>query len=200
MARLPSASRPERRAACCLRGASGRLQPDTERQATSPATHASTPSRNWFALPSDDHAQELVLYALGLPGHRLSLRRQEPGSRARLQRDGELHRRAGERPQLPYNAAGIAERTRPVPATRSARATWCSSTPWAAATRTWASTWATAGSSTPQQPRQGAGGPHGQPLLRRPLRGRTHFRRRADALLRAAFQPSFSQRAASSAK
>ena len=84
MARLPSASRLERRAALLLLAAllAGCGQTPT-RQATYPGKpYAGAPAnRNWFALPSDDHAQEVVLYALGLldTGYRFGGKNPEAG-------------------------------------------------------------------------------------------------------------------------
>ena len=84
MARLPSASRPERRAALLLLAAllAGCGQTPI-RQATYPGKpYAGAPAnRNWFALPSDDHAQEVVLYALGLldTGYRFGGKNPEAG-------------------------------------------------------------------------------------------------------------------------
>lgn len=53
------------------------------RQATYPGKpYAGAPAnRNWFALPSDDHAQEVVLYALGLldTGYRFGGKNPEAG-------------------------------------------------------------------------------------------------------------------------
>ena len=118
MARLPSVSRLERRlglllALVLLAGCSQ----VPERPATSSAPYrASTPSRNWFALPRDDHAQELVLYALGLldTGYRFGGKNPEAGLDCSGMVSYIVEQVSGKK--LPYNAAGIAERTRPVPA------------------------------------------------------------------------------------
>ncbi len=117
MARLPSASRPERRAALLLAVAilAGCSQTPT-RQASHPGKpYAGAPSsRNWFALPSDDHAQELVLYALGLlyTGYRFGGKNPEAGLDCSGMVSYIVEQVSGRK--LPYNAAGIAERTRPI--------------------------------------------------------------------------------------
>ena len=117
MARLPSASRPERRAALLLLAAllAGCGQTPT-RQATYPGKpYAGAPAnRNWFALPSDDHAQEVVLYALGLldTGYRFGGKNPEAGLDCSGMVSYIVEQVSGRK--LPYNAAGIAERTRPV--------------------------------------------------------------------------------------
>ena len=117
MARLPSASRPERRAALLLLAAllAGCGQTPI-RQATYPGKpYAGAPAnRNWFALPSDDHAQEVVLYALGLldTGYRFGGKNPEAGLDCSGMVSYIVEQVSGRK--LPYNAAGIAERTRPV--------------------------------------------------------------------------------------
>jgi len=117
MARLPSASRPERRAALLLVAAllAGCSQTPT-RQASYPGKPyaGATASRNWFALPSDDHAQELVLYALGLldTGYRFGGKNPEAGLDCSGMVSYIVEQVSGRK--LPYNAAGIAERTRPI--------------------------------------------------------------------------------------
>ena len=84
MARLPSASRPERRAALLLALVilAGCSQTPTRQSSHPGKPYVGAPSsRNWFALPSDDHAQELVLYALGLldTGYRFGGKNPEAG-------------------------------------------------------------------------------------------------------------------------
>lgn len=117
MARLPFASRPERRAALLLAAAllAGCGQTPT-RQASYPGKpYAGAPaSRNWFALPSDDHAQEVVMYALGLldTGYRFGGKNPEAGLDCSGMVSYIVEQVSGRK--LPYNAAGIAERTRPV--------------------------------------------------------------------------------------
>lgn len=115
MARLLFASRPERRAALLLAAlilaGCGQTPP---RQAGYPDKPGAPASRGWFALPSDDHAQEVVLYALGLldTGYRFGGKNPEAGLDCSGMVSYIVEQVSGRR--LPYNAAGIAERTRPV--------------------------------------------------------------------------------------
>ena len=119
MARLPSASRPERRAALLLLAAllAGCGQTPI-RQATYPGKpYAGAPAnRNWFALPSDDHAQEIVLYALGLldTGYRFGGKNPEAGLDCSGMVSYVFDRAAGLR--LTGSAADMARRGRAVAA------------------------------------------------------------------------------------
>ena len=117
MARSLFVSRPERRAALLLLAAllAGCGQTPT-RQGTYPGKpYSGAPAaRNWFALPSDDHAQEIVLYALGLldTGYRFGGKNPEAGLDCSGMVSYIVEQVSGRK--LPYNAAGIAERTRPI--------------------------------------------------------------------------------------
>ena len=116
MARSLSVSRLERRlglllALVLLAGCSQ----IPERPATSSApNHASTPSRNWFALPRDDHAQELVFYALGLldTGYRFGGKNPEAGLDCSGMVSYIYNRAAGLK--VAGSAADIARKGRPI--------------------------------------------------------------------------------------
>jgi len=117
MARSPSDSPLDTRlgmlvAAAILAGCS---QTPQRVDAPSPAPFATPSSRNWFALPSDVHAQEMVIYALGLldTGYRFGGKNPDAGLDCSGMVSYIVEQVSGRR--LPYNAAGIAERTRPVP-------------------------------------------------------------------------------------
>lgn len=117
MVRLPSASRPERRAALLLIAVllAGCSQTPTRQPGYSGKPYSGAEAnRNWFALPSDDHAQEVVLYALGLldTGYRFGGKNPEAGLDCSGMVSYIVEQVSGRK--LPYNAAGIAERTRPV--------------------------------------------------------------------------------------
>ena len=117
MALLPCASRPERRfglllAVAILAGCSQTPQ----RPPPIPPTSTPTPTRGWFALPQHDHAQEMVLYALGLldTGYRFGGKNPSAGLDCSGMVSYVVEQVSGRK--LPYNAASIAERTRPIPA------------------------------------------------------------------------------------
>ena len=88
----------------------------TPQRPTHPLTsHSpSSPSRGWFALPSNDHAEEMVMYALGLldTGYRFGGKNPEAGLDCSGMVSYIVEQVSGKK--LPYNAAGIAERTRPI--------------------------------------------------------------------------------------
>lgn len=79
---------------------------------------APTPSasRNWFALQQPDDAQEIVLYALGLldTGYRFGGKNPAAGLDCSGMVSYIVEQVSGRK--LPYNAAGIAEHTRPISA------------------------------------------------------------------------------------
>jgi cell wall-associated NlpC family hydrolase len=79
-----------------------------------PTVRTVPPAGGWFALPSHDHAQEVVLYALGLldTGYRFGGKNPEAGLDCSGMVSYIVEQVSGRK--LPYNAAGIAERTRPV--------------------------------------------------------------------------------------
>jgi len=117
MALSPCASRPERRfglllAVAILAGCSQTPQ----RPAPADPVSAKPPQRGWFALPEHDHAQEMVLYALGLldTGYRFGGKNPSAGLDCSGMVSYVVEQVSGRK--LPYNAAGIAERTRPIPA------------------------------------------------------------------------------------
>ncbi len=116
MARSLSASRPEPRGALLLALALLAGCSQTPPRGPSPAPYATSPARSWFALSRDDHAQELVIYALGLldTGYRFGGKNPEAGLDCSGMVSYVVEQVSGKK--LPYNAAGIAERTRPVSA------------------------------------------------------------------------------------
>ncbi|MDD3354777.1 C40 family peptidase [Zoogloea sp.] len=71
-------------------------------------------NRHWFALPRHDHAQEMVIYALGLldTGYRFGGKNPEAGLDCSGMVSYIVEQVSGRK--LPYNAAGIAQRTRPI--------------------------------------------------------------------------------------
>lgn len=118
MARSPFAWSPERRLGALLLALliAGCSQSPPKPSGTSGRPQASVPARGWFSLPSDDHAQEIVLYALGLldTGYRFGGKNPEAGLDCSGMVSYIVEQVSGRR--LPYNAAGIAERTRPIAA------------------------------------------------------------------------------------
>ncbi|HMZ75962.1 MAG TPA: C40 family peptidase, partial [Rhodocyclaceae bacterium] len=111
-------SRPELRtalAAACVAAVlagCGSAPPRTTSQP--PPSVIAPPERAWFSLPHPDHAQEVVLYALGLldTGYRFGGRNPEAGLDCSGMVSFIVEQVSGQR--LPHNAAQIAERTRPV--------------------------------------------------------------------------------------
>lgn len=81
MARSPFGLRPERWAALLLAAALAGCSQTPPRQAGIPTPRTAPPAGGWFALPNHDHAQELVLYALGLldTGYRFGGKNPEAG-------------------------------------------------------------------------------------------------------------------------
>ncbi|WP_374243265.1 C40 family peptidase [Zoogloea sp.] len=122
MARSPSVSPLERRLAAVALATilAGCSQSPPRPPATAPAPQVSAPARSWFALPRNDHAQEMVIFALGLldTGYRFGGKNPEAGLDCSGMVSYVVEQVSGKR--LPYNAAGIAERTRPIP-TRAVR-------------------------------------------------------------------------------
>ena len=118
MARSLSVSPLERRlAVLALLGMLAGCSQTPQRPASTASTHRATaPARGWFALPRDDHAQEMVIFALGLldTGYRFGGKNPEAGLDCSGMVSYVVEQVSGKR--LPYNAAGIAERTRPIPA------------------------------------------------------------------------------------
>lgn len=114
MARSPFGSRPERWAAFLLVAALAGCSQAPPRPGGPPAVRTAPPAGGWFALPSHDHAQEVVLYALGLldTGYRFGGKNPEAGLDCSGMVSYIVEQVSGRK--LPYNAAGIAERTRPV--------------------------------------------------------------------------------------
>lgn len=83
---------------------------------SSPSSAPSSPStRSWITLPQPDDAQEVVLYALGLldTGYRFGGKNPSAGLDCSGMVSYIVEQVSGRK--LPYNAAGIAERTRPIP-------------------------------------------------------------------------------------
>ncbi len=117
MARSLSVSRLERRlAALALLAFLAGCSQTPQRPAPSTSVpRATAPARGWFALPRDDHAQEMVIFALGLldTGYRFGGKNPEAGLDCSGMVSYVVEQVSGKR--LPYNAAGIAERTRPIP-------------------------------------------------------------------------------------
>ncbi len=70
---------------------------------------------NWFALPQAEHAQEIVLYALGLldTGYRFGGSNPSAGLDCSGMVSYVVEQVSGKK--LPHNAAQIADRTRPIP-------------------------------------------------------------------------------------
>ncbi len=114
MALSPFGLRPERWAALLLLAVLAGCSQTPPRQAGIPTTRTAPPAGGWFALPSHDHAQEVVLYALGLldTGYRFGGKNPEAGLDCSGMVSYIVEQVSGRK--LPYNAAGIAERTRPV--------------------------------------------------------------------------------------
>ncbi|MCK6395546.1 NlpC/P60 family protein [Zoogloea sp.] len=114
MARSPFGLRPERWAALLLTAVLVGCSQTPPRQAGTPVPRTAPPAGGWFALPSHDHAQEVVLYALGLldTGYRFGGKNPEAGLDCSGMVSYIVEQVSGRK--LPYNAAGIAERTRPV--------------------------------------------------------------------------------------
>lgn len=83
MARSPSVSPLERRLAAVALATilAGCSQSPPRPPATAPAPQVSAPARSWFALPRNDHAQEMVIFALGLldTGYRFGGKNPEAG-------------------------------------------------------------------------------------------------------------------------
>ena len=96
-------------------GVSGRLQPDAQRPASSTSVPRHCTGARLVRLPRDDHAQEMVIFALGLldTGYRFGGKNPEAGLDCSGMVSYVVEQVSGKRP--PYNAAGIAERTRPIP-------------------------------------------------------------------------------------
>ena len=117
MARSLFVSRPERWAALLLVAAlvAGCGQTPTRPGAYPGKPYYGTPAgRQWFALPSDDHAQEVVLYALGLldTGYRFGGKNPEAGLDCSGMVSYVFSQAAGLR--LAGSAADMAKRGRPV--------------------------------------------------------------------------------------
>jgi cell wall-associated NlpC family hydrolase len=70
---------------------------------------------NWFALPQREHAQEIVLYAMGLldTGYRFGGSNPSAGLDCSGMVSYVVEQVSGKK--LPHNAAQIADRTRPIP-------------------------------------------------------------------------------------
>ncbi len=117
MARSLSVSRLERRlAALALLAILAGCSQTPPRSASTASAHRTTSApKEWFALPRDDHAQEMVIFALGLldTGYRFGGKNPEAGLDCSGMVSYVVEQVSGKR--LPYNAAGIAERTRPIP-------------------------------------------------------------------------------------
>lgn len=119
MARLPFASPPEWArpglllALAVLAGCS--QTPQRPADSSSPySRHSSPAARNWITLPQQADAQEVVLYALGLldTGYRFGGKNPSAGLDCSGMVSYIVEQVSGRK--LPYNAAGIAERTRPI--------------------------------------------------------------------------------------
>lgn len=119
MARLPFASPPERAypslllAIAVLAGCS--QAPQRPLDSSTPYSRPSSPTnRNWITLSQSADAQEVVLYALGLldTGYRFGGKNPSAGLDCSGMVSYIVEQVSGRR--LPYNAAGIAERTRPI--------------------------------------------------------------------------------------
>ncbi|MBL8460162.1 MAG: C40 family peptidase [Zoogloea sp.] len=115
MARSRFGLRPECWAAMALVAALAGCGQAPMRSGSPPApVRVTPPSGGWIALPSQDHAQEVVLYALGLldTGYRFGGKNPEAGLDCSGMVSFIVEQVSGRK--LPYNAAGIAERTRPI--------------------------------------------------------------------------------------
>ncbi len=89
--------------------------PEAPRHSTA-APQTPAPARSsYFAFPDEQHAQEMVLFALGLldTGYRFGGRNPEAGLDCSGMVAYVVENISGQR--LPHNAAQIAERTRPIP-------------------------------------------------------------------------------------
>ncbi|MBS0353194.1 MAG: C40 family peptidase [Proteobacteria bacterium] len=118
MARLPFASPPEGAypalllALAMLAGCS--QAPQRPQDSSSSYSRPSSANRNWITLSQSADAQEVVLYALGLldTGYRFGGKNPSAGLDCSGMVSYIVEQVSGRR--LPYNAAGIAERTRPI--------------------------------------------------------------------------------------
>jgi cell wall-associated NlpC family hydrolase len=117
MVRSPFGLRPELGAALLLLTAllagCGQSPRRPDSPAPTPQVHR-PPNGGWFALPSEDHGQEMVMFALGLldTGYRFGGKNPDAGLDCSGMVSYIVEQVSGRR--LPHNAAGIAERTRPI--------------------------------------------------------------------------------------
>ncbi|KAB2968599.1 C40 family peptidase [Zoogloea sp.] len=119
MVRSPFALRPELGAVLLLAAALLAGCGQSPRRPDSPASAPQTqrpPTGGWFALPTEDHGQEMVMFALGLldTGYRFGGKNPDAGLDCSGMVSYIVEQVSGRR--LPHNAAGIAERTRPIAA------------------------------------------------------------------------------------
>lgn len=122
MAQSLFASPLERRVAPLLLAALlvGCSQAPSRPSTASTPSHRVTPSQGWFSLPQETHVEEMVIFALGLldTGYRFGGKNPDAGLDCSGMVSYVVEQVSGKR--LPYNAAGIAERTRPI-STRAIR-------------------------------------------------------------------------------
>lgn len=118
MVRSLFGSRPERWIALLLAAvlAGCSQAPPRHVSTPTPPVRSAPPAGGWFALPGPDDAQEIVLYALGLldTGYRFGGKNPEAGLDCSGMVSYIVEQVSGRK--LPYNAAGIADRTRPIAA------------------------------------------------------------------------------------
>lgn len=121
MDRSPFTSRPEGRLLLLLAGLCLAACSQTPTRTPPPASASLPPAptagfgRNWISLPQQEHVQEIVLYALGLldTGYRFGGKNPSAGLDCSGMVSYVVEQVSGRK--LPYNAAQIAERTRPIP-------------------------------------------------------------------------------------